>query len=261
MATIPFRQGVNLIGPETWKVGELARRTGVSVRTLHYYEEVGLLAPSRRTAAGYRLYTARDVARLQQIKSLRHLGFTLEEVRDCLARPDFSPLRVTELHLARLGEQIALEQKLRERLRAVAARLRSAEEVSVEDFMTTIEVIGMTERLESYYTPEQLEQVRERGRLLGEERIRQVEAEWPTLIAQVRAELEQGTPPTNERVQQLARRWRELVHEFTGGNPGIGEALGKLWQQETSIHGQDTREVRALGEYVQKALAAEQQTE
>ena len=72
--------------PSTWKVGELAKQTGLSVRTLHYYDEVGLLSPSQRTAAGHRLYTAGDIVRLQQIKSLRHLAFALEEIRACLNR-------------------------------------------------------------------------------------------------------------------------------------------------------------------------------
>src|SRR4026209_262928 len=86
---------------EAMKVGELARRTGLTVRTLHHYDEIGLLKPSLHTDAGYRLYTAADVARLQQALSLRQLGFSLEEVCDCLDRPDFSPLEVIHLHLAR----------------------------------------------------------------------------------------------------------------------------------------------------------------
>ena len=74
-------------------MGELAKRTGVTVRTLHHYDEIGLLRPSRHTESGHRLYTAVDVARLQRILSLRQLGFALEEVRDCLDRPGFSPRR------------------------------------------------------------------------------------------------------------------------------------------------------------------------
>src|SRR5919107_2876078 len=81
-----------------WKVGELARRTGLSVRTLHHYDEIGLLRPSHRTASGHRLYSAADVVRLQQIKSLRQLGFSLDEVGDCLRDPAFAPRRVLEMH-------------------------------------------------------------------------------------------------------------------------------------------------------------------
>src|SRR5437764_10697044 len=93
---------------EALKVGELARRTGLTVRTLHHYDEIGLLRPSLHTEAGHRLYTAGDVARLQQVVSLRQLGFSLEEVRECLDRPCFSPLELIRAHVARLREQIGL---------------------------------------------------------------------------------------------------------------------------------------------------------
>ena len=109
---------------EALKVGELARRTGLTVRTLHHYDEIGLLKPSLHTEAGYRLYTAGDVARLQQVLSLRQLGFSLEEIRDCLDRPGFSPLEVIRLHVARLREQIELQRRLCERLEALAEHFR-----------------------------------------------------------------------------------------------------------------------------------------
>ena len=69
------------------RVGELAKRTGLTVRTLHHYESIGLLTPSGRTEAGYRLYAAADVARLGQIVGLRQLGLALDEIRECLTRP------------------------------------------------------------------------------------------------------------------------------------------------------------------------------
>src|SRR6478736_3749690 len=140
------------MGSEALRVGELARRTGLTVRTLHHYDAIGLLRPSLHTAAGYRLYTAADVARLQQILSLRQLGFSLEEVRDCLDRPGFAPLEVIRLHAARLREQIELQRKLCERLEALAEHFRTAGEVSADAFLYTIEMMTM---LDKYYTPEQ----------------------------------------------------------------------------------------------------------
>ena len=101
---------------EALKVGELARRTGLTVCTLHHYDEIGLLRPSLHTEAGHRLYTPADVARLQQVLSLRQLGFALEEIRVCLSRPGFSPLEVIRLHVTRLREQIELQRELCERL-------------------------------------------------------------------------------------------------------------------------------------------------
>ena len=244
--------------PGLWKVGELAKRAGLSVRTLHYYEEVGLLAPSYRTQSGHRLYDESDIVRLQQIMSLRQLGFSLDEIRDCLNQSDFSLGRVIELHISRLREQIESERRLCDRLEAIAASLRSSGEVSVEELIQTIEVISM---LEKYYTPEQLKELDERKQQIGEERIRQAEAEWQELMDQVRAEMNNGTDPASERVQQLAARWTGLVQEFTNNDPGIERAVGKMWQQEETIHGIDTRGMREMMEYISKASAARKQPE
>jgi MerR family transcriptional regulator, thiopeptide resistance regulator len=239
--------------PPPWKVGELARRTGVSVRALHHYDEIGLLSPSHRSEAGYRLYTEIDVARLQQIRSLRALGFSLEEARDFLKRPEVTPDRVLQLHIAHLKEQIAAQQSLCDRLEKVARRWRSDENVPTEEFLQIIEVTNM---IGKYYTPEQMEQLKQRGEMLGQDHIRQVEAEWPELMAKVQAEMDKGTDPADERVQALARRWKELVEEFTGGDPGITKSVGRMWQEETTIQGMDTGNMGRLMGYVQKAWAA-----
>jgi DNA-binding transcriptional MerR regulator len=241
---------------QEWKVGELAKRTGVTVRTLHHYDEIGLLRPSLHTESGHRLYTAGDVARLQQVLSLRQLGFALEQVRDCLDRPGFSPLEVIRLHVERLRDRIAIEQRLCERLEAVAARLQAAEEVSADEFLKMIEETTM---IESYYTPEQLEDIKKRGEQLGEEGIRQSQEDWAELIAEVRAERDKGTDPMAPEVLDLARRWTALIDAFTGGDPGIERSLGRLWKEQgDKIAAQhDSRyDPRGLMEYIGPAIAA-----
>ena len=215
--------------PVAIKVGDLAKQTGVSVRTLHYYDEIGLLAPSGRTGAGYRLYTEADIIRLQQIVSLRQIGFSLLQIRECLEQPEFSPHHVVQLHLSRLKEQIALQQQLYTQLEAISVRLQSTEAISIQEFIQLIEVTTM---IGKYYTPEQQDYLKERRQMLGEERIRQVEAEWQELIAQVRTEMEKGTDPTSEPAQVLAQQWLDLIGEFTGGDAGIEQSLQTMYQQE-----------------------------
>jgi DNA-binding transcriptional MerR regulator len=245
--------------PPPWKVGELARRTGLSVRTLHWYDEIGLLTPSWHTKVGHRLYTAADVARLQQIKSLRQLGLALDEVRACLEDADFSPLSLIEAQLARLREQIERQRRLCDRLEAIAACLRAAETVSVEDLLLTIEGMNMVEK---YYTTEQLEQLKARAAQVGEERIRKAETEdWPNLMAAVRAEMDKGSDPASAPVQALAQRWMALVHAFTGGDPGIEKSLRTMYQQEHTIHGMDVGAMRSMREYIDKAIAAAKKAE
>lgn len=235
------------------KVGDLAKQTGVSVRTLHYYDEIGLLSPSHRTETGYRLYGDGDILRLQQIVSLRQIGFSLEEIRKCLEQRNFSFDRILQLHTTRLREQIELSQKLLNRLEAIAQMVSSTETVSVETLIQTIEAMSL---LEKYYTPEQLETLKQRRELLGEERIEQAQADWQTLIEQARAEMAKGTDPTSEFVKALARRSLELIQEFTGGDPGIEQSLNQLYQHESPEVASRGAIDAAVMEYLGRARAA-----
>lgn len=245
---------------ETLQVGELARRTGLTVRTLHHYDALGLLKPSLHTEAGYRLYSASDVARLQQILSLRQLGFSLEEIRGCLHSRRYLPLEVIHLHLARLREQIEIQRGLCERLEALAAHFQAEDRVPTEDLLRTIR--GMT-MVESYYTPEQLEYLARRREAVGEERMRQAPQDWADLSAAVKAEMEKGTDPTAPEVLALARRWNGLIEEFTGGDAGIRESLNRLWAEQGEKLGAQhgTGYDPQVVEYIGKALAALQEPE
>lgn len=217
---------------ESLKVGELARRTRLTIRTLHHYDEIGLLRPSLHTESGHRLYTAGDVARLQQVLSLRQLGFSLEEIRDCLNRPDFSPVELIERHLARLREQVELQRKLCERLEAIAAGLRAAGEASAEEFLQTIEVMTM---IESYYTPEQMESFRKRNAeaaAAGEDLTQQGTVAWQELLAQLKVEMDSGTDPADPKVQALEKRRQDLVNAFSGGDKAVEENLKRLWMEQ-----------------------------
>jgi DNA-binding transcriptional MerR regulator len=166
---------------------------------------------------------------LQQVVSLRQLGFSLEDVKGCLDRPDFSALEVIGLHVARLREQIDMQRKLCARLEALAAHVRAAGEVSAEEFLRTIEVMTMLEKL---YTPEQIKQFAEAGRQVGPEEIRAVEEVWTALLAEVRAnrDLDPASPPA----QALARRWEELTERTMRGYqqfPEVKQAIADNYQQ------------------------------
>ncbi|HVK71172.1 MAG TPA: TipAS antibiotic-recognition domain-containing protein, partial [Polyangium sp.] len=80
-------------------------------------------------------------------------------------------------------------------------------------------------------------------------------AEWPALIAKVRAEMEKGTPPEDPAVQALAGRWMELVEMFTGGNPGIRQSLETMYKNEPGFAAQQGHDP-ALYDYVRRAQAA-----
>jgi MerR family transcriptional regulator, thiopeptide resistance regulator len=206
------------------KVGELARRTGLTVRALHHYDAIGLLKPSLYSEAGHRLYAAGDVARLQRIVSLRQLGFSLDEIRDCLDRPDFAPLAVVELHVARLKERIERERSLCAGLEMVASLLRTVGEVSTDDLLRTIEAMTTMENL---YTPDQMKQFEEIAKKVGPEEIQAVQDGWTALFAELRAN--PNLDPASPEARALADRWDELQERTKRGYEGypqVWDAIG-----------------------------------
>jgi DNA-binding transcriptional MerR regulator len=109
-------------------IGELAKRTGLPVRTIRFYSDGGLLPPTERTHAGYRLYDTRAMARLELVKTLRELGLSLPDVKRALSR-EASVSDLARQHVDALDEQIRRLKLRRSVLRAVAKRGSELEEV------------------------------------------------------------------------------------------------------------------------------------
>jgi DNA-binding transcriptional MerR regulator len=206
-----------------WKIGELARRTGLTVRTLHHYDEIGLLSPAERSDGGHRVYDEAGVQRLYRIVSLRSLGFPLDAIAQALDSEKFDPREAVEDHLRRLEAQIAQEQQLVSKLRTLRQRL------DADDFLTTIEELTMRER---YYTPEQLDQLEQRRQTLGDDAIKDAEREWAEIFATLKLEMDKGTDPADPRLRPIGERSRELIEMFTGGDPGIQAGLKRMYETE-----------------------------
>lgn len=240
--------------PTRMKVGELAAATGLTVRTLHHYDELGLLRPSGRTAAGHRSYLPKDLERLQRIVSLRQLGLPLEEIGACLDRPGFEITAVLERQLDALDRHIDEQRRLRDRIAHLHRRLTENGDgaASVRELLQTIEETTMYEK---HFSEQQLEWLEQRRQQVGEHRIRAVENEWPELIAAMRAEQLAGTDPGDARVQELAQRWRALVEEFTQGRADIAASVENVYRHEPEAR-QRTGLDPELMAYVQRAWQA-----
>src|SRR3954447_23558416 len=113
-----------------WTVGELAQQAGVSVRTLHHYDQIGLLHPTR-SAAGHRRYTEPDVARLTQVVALRSVGLSLAEIRRSLDTGEALALTLTR-QLRDLDVRVAQTTALRNRLATIVAQLQSGRELDLD---------------------------------------------------------------------------------------------------------------------------------
>lgn len=214
---------------ETLRVGELAKRTGLTVRTLHHYDEIGLLTPGGRTESGHRLYGVDEVRRLQQITSLRHLGVPLAEIRVCLERPDYSLAQVLEMQVGRIEEQMEHQARLRDQIEGVLARIEAGEQVGIDEVARTIEI---TVRCERYYSGAQLETLRDRRDEVGEARMRAAQEEWGEIFSGFAAAMRGGVDPVAPQLRTLAERSARLIEEFTGGDTGIRRSLDEMYEDE-----------------------------
>lgn len=213
-------------------VSQIARRTGISVRTLHHYEAKGLLTPAHRSDAGYRLYGETELKRLQHIVALKTLGFSLGEIRACLDADAPTLGEALTRQVGRLRETVVRQQDLLQRLERVAQQVARGEAIDAETLLSSIEASTI---MEKYFSPEQMQSIKRRGDELGPERIHAVEQAWPDVIAGMQAAMQLGKDPARAEVQTVARRWRSLLREFTGGDAGIQRSLNTLFQQEPGI--------------------------
>jgi DNA-binding transcriptional MerR regulator len=228
-----------------WKIGELAKATGLTVRTLHHYDEIGLLTPSERTQAGYRLYGEQDVERLYEIRALRDLGIPLGEIPDALGGDARATLT---RHLERIEQDLGRQRRLQSLLENI---LGAVDQASGEDYMEAIQAMTM---LDKYYTPEQLQQLEKLKAQHTEEQHLQYHRDWAELIEAAKAEKEKGTDPSDPRMQEIATRWRELIDLFTGGDEALLGSLKTMFDEEGPERASRGSIDAELMEYVGQAL-------
>jgi len=217
---------------KVFQAREFADLTGVTVRTLHHYDRLGLLKPSRYTRAGYRLYCERDFARLEQIVTLKFIGFSLKEIKNILNHGSF------DLATALRRQREAIEEK-RSRLELAIQAIQRAEyaidtseESGWEAFAKIIEVINMQHDMDwskKYYSPEAQQEIEKRAATIPAEVVEQAQRDWATLIKEVDAAVKAGEDPRSEKSRALAARWSELLKGFTGGNSEIHAGLNKMY--------------------------------
>ena len=234
-------------------VGEVSAQTGLTVRTLHHYDELGLLTPQERTYAGHRRYGPDDVERLYRIVALRRLGLALDEVAAVLDGSGGGLEAVVRAQIDALDERIEASRRLRTMLAGVLDTLGRSERPGVDDILRAIEV---TERMEKYYTPEQREYLARRKEELGDEAIREGEQAWADVLGELRAEMEAGTDPQDERLDAARERMAELLQAFHCGDPQIQRSLHRMWSDEDPAELSRGMVDRELADYMGAVMRA-----
>lgn len=212
-------------------VGEVARMARISVRTLHHYDEIGLVVPSSRTEAGYRLYEEPDLERLQQVLFYRELGFALDEIARILADPGFDRRRA-------LVSQRELLQERAEQARALVAlidrtiqTLERGETVSREALFDGLQPAAHEEEArERWGGTEEYEESARRTRRYGPEDWKALRAEAAAIVDDFAAALDSGAAPTDARAADVAERHRQhITRWFYPCSSEIHVGLGEMY--------------------------------
>ena len=240
----------------TWRVGDVAVATGLTVRALHHYDQIGLVVPSARTATGHRRYTEADLRKLYMVTALRQLGLSLEQAGKVLAAD--APVRdVIDEQLEQVDRQIRTAQRLREQLLAAREAGRAGTGPGL------MAVIKLTQDMRGYLSQEQIEVMRRRMTELGVVAEHAVGVEMPSLYAQALAEMRAGTPASDRAVRRIAGRLDELSRLLRGSNEPAGGAVRRMWldwgQQHPGIDG--AAEWAPLVAYLDEARAARRSLE
>ena len=225
------------------KVGELAQRAALTVRALHHYDSIGLLTPSARSAAGYRLYDRDDVARLQQIQALRKLGMELAAIGALLDRGDVSPLAIVTSQLALLDRQIADAGRMRAQLSALQEQLARGEAPTLSTWLTTLEQMTM---YDNYFSKDE----QQRLPLLQRP---DATADWQALVHTVGELMAAGATVIDARVREAALRWMALLERDTAGDPDLLVQLDSMHRKEPSVQ-RDTGISPAMRGFIMQAI-------
>jgi len=241
---------------------QFAELAGVTVRTLHHYDRLGLLK-ARRTEAGYRVYRESDLERLEQIVALKFVGLPLKRIKTLLDRDNL------ELAAALPRQRLVLEAKRKLIDRAIRAiqdaerTLATGQRPDAALLKKIIEVIEMQDNpkwSEQYYSEEALAKLKQRE--WTPEMQAETTKKWNDLFRDVEASLNED--PAGEKAQALAARWGALIINFTGGDPEVTKGLNNVWKNPSGLPAETQDNMKPymnpkVHEFIQKAFAAGKQ--
>lgn len=249
------RKGTITLKRRLYQTGQFAQRASVTLRTLRYYDKVGLLSPAHHTESGYRLYAEEDLLTLQHILALKFLGFSLEEIKRCLRR---GPKQLAEV----LAQQRAMMEEKRAQLDTIVKAIEETEALlhsghhDWESIARVIQVIQMeqkTDWVKKYFTDEQRQKMEElgwtsyseealqklqelhQGGEWTEEDQKRADEQWRYVATEATRLAATNADPAGEEAQALAKFKSALLSRFTQNDPEIEAGLKQFWENFNAL--------------------------
>lgn len=225
----------------TYTVKELSELAGVSIRTLHHYDQIGLLKPESRRESGYRYYGRSELLRLQQILFYRELDFPLEEIRLILDSPEFDVIQSLMFHRTEL-------QTRANRLNILLKTIdKTISDIQIRNDMITDKEMyeGFSEEQVKAYREEASERWGEDKVMESEEKVRKMSKEDFAKVKQKGKEIEQrlrslmGKDPSSAEVQNAIAEHYEYINTFYTVTEEIYRGLGKMYTEDDRFYDKD----------------------
>lgn len=236
-------------------VGEAAKKMGLTVRTLQYYDKEGLLSPSAESAGGRRLYTDKDLITLHQIASLKSLGFSLNDIKQRLISLE-TPADVADAltkqadDIRRKIEQLTASLTAVERLKAEVLQMQTVNFKKYADIIVNLQMNNDSYYLIKRFDDDTLDHIRKRfdkeSGLNFMDRFNCLSDE----IVQLQKEL---VPPESEKCQQIVKEYWGLIMEFTNGDRNMLTKLMEIGNIDTAANAWEERQ-KTVNDYLEPAL-------
>jgi MerR family transcriptional regulator, thiopeptide resistance regulator len=237
-----------------YTVKQLSHLAGVSIRTLHYYDEIGLLKPAAYGDNGYRYYDDNAVPQLQQILFFKELDFNLEEIRSILARPDFDLLHTLEAHKAALQRRVTRLERLIHTIDKTTQHMKGKQDMKQEEYFE-----GFSEEKQKQYEQE----IRQRYGERAFEGVTDWNSYTPEQKARIRAESEQiyrdlvanmDKGYASSEVQAIIARWYQHLRYFYEPSVERLRGLGQMYTEHPDFVATFTRMHPDLPQFLQQAI-------
>lgn len=246
---------------QSYSVGELAAQAGVSVRTLHHYDEIGLLSPSERTAAGYRRYSVSDAERLHRVLVYRELGFDLAGIARILDDPAVDAVEHLRRQRSLLGKQVKRLQRMIKSVEEMMNVKKSGLSLTPDEMKEVFGAFDPAEHAEEaerrWGGTDAYAESQRRAASYDKRQWLQIRDEAEQIAAGLAAAMRDGATPDSERAMDLAEQHRQHISRwFYDCSYEIHRGLGEMYVADPRFTANYEQQEPGLASYIRDAITA-----
>lgn len=238
----------------SWKIGTIAKKTGLTIRSIRFYEEVGLINPLRDNQSGHRLYMTQDLIKLQQIKSLSHLGLPLSRIKSILDN------MTSNDWLKLINEQINYIQKQKSSLDLILLQLTNLknkitnsdmDKKSINNILfSTLEAITMYDK---YFDKETINSFHNHNHIDQNGKVTTIDESWRNWCQSLNDLMKNNISPQDDHAKELMKHWNQMINHINENDPEKVKAFNELIHNEPQAR-LDHGITAEMFEYMSKAL-------